>query len=93
METIFIAKLPYNVANYFWKRRSNFWACFTLTDLMTKPLKSRKNINNVFCDFSANFGVLYLRILLISTNIPAAAVLIVQKQYTGEIITSLNQKC
>ena len=47
----------------------------------------------MFYDFSANFGVLYVSIHFIYTNIPAAAVLLVQKQYTGEIITCLNQKC
>ena len=47
----------------------------------------------MFYDFSPNFGVLYVSIIFISTNVPIAAVLLVQKQYTGEIITYLNQKC
>ena len=72
---------------------SNLWACFTPTDLMIKPLKSRKNIKNVFYDFSANFGVLYVSIPFIYTNIPAATVLLVQKINTEEITTCLNQKC
>ena len=33
----------------------------------------------MFYDFSANFGVLYVSIPFIYTNIPAAAVLLVQK--------------
>ena len=57
-----------------------------------KSLKSRKKHKNVFYDFSANFGVLYVSITFIYTNIPTATVLLVQKQYTEEIITCLNQK-
>ena len=46
-----------------------------------------------FMIFLPNFGVLYVSIPFIYMNIPAAAVLLVQKQYTGEIKTCLNQKC
>ena len=47
----------------------------------------------MFYDFSTDFGELYVSIPFISTNIPAAAVLLVQKQYAGEIIARLNQIC
>ena len=60
---------------------------------MIKTLKITKKHKNVFYDFYANFGVIYVSIPFIYTNISAAAVLLVQKQYIGEIITCLNEKC
>ena len=58
-----------------------------------ETLKITKKHKKCVLWFYTNFGVLYVSIPFIYTNIPAAAVLLVQKQYTEEIITCLNQKC
>ena len=57
-----------------------------------KPLQSWKHIKLCFDDFYANFGVPYLCILIISMNISAAALLLLQWKYKEEILTNLNKK-
>ena len=52
-----------------------------------------KHIKLCFDDFYTNFGVPYLSILDISINIPAVALLILQGNYTQEIVTCLDHKC
>ena len=47
----------------------------------------------VFWWFYTNFGVPYLSILVISINITAVALLLLQGNYTQEIVTCLNHKC